>query len=177
MASEHDISAFLNYAKKQGVKEDQATALFYASRGSVVKDTKGDADNLTGEEFGMLWAKYKDMIKGVLNKKVKEYNHLPECMNVTNFLYLLGLYDDTDDYAIYISVESGVSDCYSLNCYTQEGDLLSSTDINSYENNKWVTPNNELVQDRVECEALNFIDTFSNPYTETIINNLNLSNI
>jgi len=168
-----NIDSFINYADKQGIEKDQATAIFYASRGSVIKDTKGDSEKMTPEEMGMLWGKFKDAIKSASDDSKKKESYPENLHKNKNIQYSVGLYDGMDDYSVYITIEESKKQ-FSINNYTHEGKLLGSSDISQYKENKWQKPSTAFIQDRLEEEILQFIDTFVEPYTEEIVNTLNL---
>lgn len=166
-----NIDSFISYADKQGIAKDQATAIFYSSRGSVIKDTKGDAEKMKPEEMGMLWGKFKDAIKTAKDKQKESY---PENLHENSKIqYLVGLYDDMDDYSIFLTIEENRKQL-SLNSYTHDGKLLSSSDMSQFIENKWQKPDLTFIQDKLEEEILQFVDTFVHPYTEEIKNNLNI---
>lgn len=66
------IKSFIGYAEKEGVKEDQAKAIFYSVRGALGKKEDQDVENLGPEQMAELWKNYKEAIKDAKKKEEKQ---------------------------------------------------------------------------------------------------------
>ena len=69
---EKRLAPFIGYAENNGIKADQAKAIFYSVRGALSKEEDQPGDDLGPKQMGILWGKYKDAIEKAGGTRDKE---------------------------------------------------------------------------------------------------------